>query len=52
MKLYKLREVEQILKLSRRTLLRYISSGKLKAVKVGNGWRVSEQDLRELLEGN
>jgi len=46
-KVYTLDEVADILKVTRRTLYTWISAGKLKAVKVGKYWRVSEQALRE-----
>ena len=46
-KVYTLDEVADILKVSRRTLYTWISAGKLKAVKIGKYWRVSEQALRE-----
>lgn len=50
-KMYKLKEVERILNLSRRTIRQYISDGKLKATKFGadkrSAWRVSASDLRE-----
>lgn len=49
-KLYKLAEVENLLSVSRRTLLRWISQGKLHAVKLaGHGrlghWRVPQSAL-------
>ena len=46
-KVYTLDEVADILKVTRRTLYTWISAGKLKAVKIGKYWRVSEQALRE-----
>ncbi len=47
--LYTLNEVADALKLTRRTLYTYIKQGKLKAVKIGKYWRVSEADLREFI---
>lgn len=48
---YTTQEVAEILKVNPRTVLRWISAGKLKATKLGNlGWRVSESTLKELLE--
>ena len=48
-KVYTLDEVADILKVTRRTLYTYVNAGKLKAVKVGKYWRVSEEALKELL---
>lgn len=50
MKMYKLLELEELLKVSRRTLLRYIYSGKLSATKVGRSWRVSQEELDRFLK--
>ena len=49
--LYKLREVEQILGVTQRTLYRYIESGKLKAIKVGGQWRVERDELNYFIKG-
>ena len=49
-RLYSLTEVESILGVSHRTLLRWITDGKIKAVKVGSRWKVSEDTLRTILE--
>ncbi len=51
-KLYSLTECESILSVSHRTLLRWIKEGKLKAIKVGSYWKVKEETLRDILEGN
>jgi len=50
-KLYTLTELEPILGLTHVTLLNYVNSGKLKAVKIGGKWRVSEQALKDLIKG-
>lgn len=50
-KLYTLTEVEKILGVSHRTLLRWVSEDKIKAIKVGSRWKVSEDTLRNILEG-
>lgn len=42
--LYTTNEVAEILKVNRRTIFRYIKSGKLKAVKIGQ-WRIKQADL-------
>ena len=49
-KLYNLADLEPVLGVSRRTLLSYISSGKLRAFKLGQKWKVTESALAELLE--
>lgn len=50
-KLYNLQEVADILRVSERSVFRYIVSGQLKATKIGY-WRVSESDLRAFLKEN
>lgn len=50
-KLYNLAEVEKILSVSRRTLLNYIKSGKLEAVKIGGRWKIKATTLTEFAEG-
>ena len=49
-KLYNLADLEPVLGVSRRTLLSYISNGKLRAFKLGQKWKVTESALAELLE--
>lgn len=49
-KLYTLEEVMELLHTTRRTLYRYIKDGKLKAVKVGGRWKVTEDALRDFLQ--
>ena len=48
-KVYTLEEVAAILQLTRRTLYSYIKDGKLKAVKIGKYWRVSEETLQQFI---
>ncbi|HHY76745.1 MAG TPA: helix-turn-helix domain-containing protein [Firmicutes bacterium] len=47
-------EVANILKVSPRTILRWIHAGTLAAVKLGEGrrseWRIRRQDLNEYIE--
>ena len=50
-KLYTLKELEPVLGMSHRTLLEYVTTGKLKAVKVGGKWRVSEDNLQRFVNG-
>ncbi|HEM3486276.1 MULTISPECIES: helix-turn-helix domain-containing protein [Streptococcus] len=47
---YTLEEVEDILKVTRRTIYNYIKNGDLKAVKMGKYWRVSEANLQDFIE--
>ena len=48
-KLLTIEEVANILRVSTRTVIRYIESGKLKASKIGV-WRIKESDVRLFLE--
>ena len=50
LKLYSLTEIESILSVTHRTLQRWVKSGKLPAVKIGNRWKVSEATLRRFVE--
>ena len=48
-KVYTLDEVADILKVTKRTLYSYVKAGKLKAVKLGKYWRVSEESLQAFI---
>ncbi|HNW55852.1 MAG TPA: helix-turn-helix domain-containing protein [bacterium] len=48
-KLLTIEEVADILRVSTRTIVRYIESGKLKASKIGV-WRIKESDVHLFLE--
>lgn len=48
-KLYTAEETAAILKVTRRTMYNYITSGKIKAVKAGRSWRITEEAIREFL---
>ena len=50
-KVYTLKEVEEILSVTRKTIYAWIKSGKLHAVKIGSQYRVKEEDLQALLSG-
>lgn len=50
-KLLTIREVAEFLRVSERSVLRYIEAGRLKAIKVG-WWRVKESDLKKFLDEN
>lgn len=49
---YTLSDLIDILGVSRRTLLKYIKQGKLRAFKLGNQWRVTETELNKFKEKN
>lgn len=48
-KIYTLEEISDLIKITRRTLYDYVKTGKLKAVKIGRTWRVTEKQLEEFL---
>lgn len=48
---YTLTELEPVLGVTHRTLLDYVKTGRLKAVKIGGKWKVSEDNLRRFLNG-
>jgi len=51
-KLLTIEEVEKILQLNYQTAIGYIKSGKLKAVKLEKGYRITEEDLNKFIEEN
>lgn len=50
--LYALNQVAQILRCSRKTVYRLISSGKLKAVRWGRSYRFRREDIREFVRNS
>ena len=52
MKTYTVNEVEEILKVKKRTIRSYITSGKLKAAKIGRGYVVQQADLEKFIAEN
>lgn len=48
---YTLSELAEKLEVTRRTLYNYIKSGQLKANKVVGKWIVTEEQLKEFIEG-
>ncbi len=44
-------EACRCLKVSRPTLLKYIAAGKIRASKIGRGWKIREADLTRFLSG-
>lgn len=51
-KIYSIHEIEEILQVTQRTIYNWIKSGKLKAVKIGKEWRVTEDALEDFLGMN
>lgn len=45
-------EVARMLKLHWQTVLTYIKTGKLHAVKMGKGYRITKEDLDKFIEEN
>lgn len=50
-RLYSLTEIEPILGVTHRTLQAYIKEGRLRGVKVGGKWKVSEENLKRFING-
>ena len=50
-RLYTLTELEPVLGVTHRTLLEYVKRGKLKAVKAGGKWKVTEEALQAFVNG-
>ena len=49
-KIYTVQELTELLKVTQRTLYRYIKAGQLKTIKLGREYRVTEDALKEFLE--
>ncbi len=49
LKVYTIDEVVDLLHVTRRSIYSYIKEGKLKAVKIGKYWRVTQENLEEFL---
>ena len=50
MKVYTPDEIAEMLKVSKKTVYYWINKEKLKAIKVGNMWRVKKEDLEEFID--
>lgn len=50
-RLYTLSDLEPILGVTHRTLQTYIKDGRLKGVKIGGKWKVTEDNLVKFLNG-
>lgn len=51
-KFYTVAEVAEILQVHWQSVLNYIKSGKLKAVKLGKGYRISDAALSKFISDN
>lgn len=49
MRVYTIEELVTLLHVTRRTIYNYIKEGKLKAVKMGKYWRVTQKQLDDFL---
>jgi len=49
MRVYTIEELVILLHVTRRTIYNYIKEGKLKAVKMGKYWRVTQKQLDDFL---
>lgn len=49
--IYTLHEVEELLKVTQRSLYNFIKDGRLKAFKAGREWRVTEEALNDFMRG-
>ena len=48
--IYNTKEVAEILKMSRVIVLKYLRQGKIKGVKFGNTWRVTNDEIKRIME--
>ena len=46
---YTIKELEPILKRKSKTIKRYIKDGELEATKIGKGYIITEEDVKEFL---
>lgn len=49
-RVYTTEEALKVLKVTKRTLYRYIKAGQIKAVRLGREYRITEDALRDFLE--
>lgn len=50
LKVYTIKDTAEILQVTTRSVYSYIKSGKLHAVKLGKEWRITQQDIEDLLK--
>jgi predicted site-specific integrase-resolvase len=51
-KLYEVEDLVAMLKVSRITVQGYLRSGRIKGVKIGKRWHVTEKNLKDFLSGD
>ena len=51
-KLYTLKDLAKMLKVTERTMHSYIKGGKLKGQKIAGRWQISERNLQAFLNGD
>jgi excisionase family DNA binding protein len=51
-KLYEVEDLVAMLKVSRTTVQGYLRSGRIKGIKIGKRWHVTEKNLKDFLSGN
>ena len=49
--LYTLKDLAKLLEVTERTLHTYVKDGKLKAVKIGGKWKVTQDNLQKFING-
>jgi excisionase family DNA binding protein len=49
---YTVEQVSEMLQVHWQTILNYIKSGKLKAVRLGKGYRISQESLNKFIKEN
>ncbi len=49
---YRPEEIAELLRVSRRTIYSYMKQGKLHAVKIGQYWHISQENLDSFLQGD
>jgi excisionase family DNA binding protein len=50
-RLYTLTELEDVLGVTHRTLQTYVANGRLKGVKIGGKWKITEDNLMRFING-
>lgn len=49
---YTVEQVSELLQVHWQTVLNYIKNGKLKALRLGKGYRIQKEDLDEFIKNN
>lgn len=48
-KLYNTKEAAEVLRISTRTLRKYVDDGKIEALRIGRGWRFTEKGINDFI---